>query len=310
MTHILVVDDCAVDRRMVGGLLQQGTDWLITYARDGREALEMVRRALPDLIVTDLQMPEMSGLALVHEVVANYPAIPVMLITSEGSEEVAMEALAAGAASYSPKRLLSADLIRNSRALLRNSGESRRRARVRERMVTCHYHFRLENDTALIPPLVELFQRQLMGWDESERLRLGVAVDEALVNAMYHGNLEVSSELREIDDRQFYQLVHERARTTPYAERRVDVFVEVSQAHAEVRIKDEGPGYDPGQIPDPTDPDNLEKVSGRGLLLIRTFMDEVEVNDEGNQIVMRKRRGELVVSSENSSSDNGRGGDT
>lgn len=290
MTHILVVDDCAVDRKMVGGLLQQGTDWRVSYAKDGNEAMGVVRASAPDLVVTDLQMPGMSGLQLVREVVGHFPSVPVMLITSEGSEEVAMEALAAGAASYSPKRLLSGDLIRTARRLLRNSGETRRRARVRQRMVSCHYHFCLENDTALIPPLVELFQNQLVGWDESERLRMGVAVDEALVNAIYHGNLEVSSELREQDDRQFYQMVHERARTSPYAERRVNIYLQVSTDEVEVRICDQGPGYDPGSIPDPTAPDNLDKVSGRGLLLIRTFMDEVNVKGAGNEIEMRKRR--------------------
>lgn len=55
-------------------------------------------------------------------------------------------------------------------------------------------------------------------------------------------------------------------------------------------IRDEGPGFDSTSLPDPTDPVNLEKVSGRGLLLIRTFMDEVRHNPKGNEIVLVKRR--------------------
>jgi anti-sigma regulatory factor (Ser/Thr protein kinase) len=54
-------------------------------------------------------------------------------------------------------------------------------------------------------------------------------------------------------------------------------------------IQDEGPGFDPASLPDPTDPENLDKVSGRGLLLMRTFMDEVSYNDRGNQVTMIKR---------------------
>ena len=56
-------------------------------------------------------------------------------------------------------------------------------------------------------------------------------------------------------------------------------------------VRDEGLGFDPSTLPDPTDPANLGKVSGRGLLLIQTFMDHVEHNATGNQITMVKRRG-------------------
>ena len=55
-------------------------------------------------------------------------------------------------------------------------------------------------------------------------------------------------------------------------------------------VRDEGNGFDPSQLPDPTDPANLERVSGRGLLLIQTFMDQVEHNERGNEITMRKRK--------------------
>ena len=55
-------------------------------------------------------------------------------------------------------------------------------------------------------------------------------------------------------------------------------------------VRDEGPGFDPATLPDPTDPSNLERVGGRGLLLIRTFMDEVRHNESGNEITFVKRR--------------------
>ena len=55
-------------------------------------------------------------------------------------------------------------------------------------------------------------------------------------------------------------------------------------------IRDDGPGFDLNSLPDPTDPENLLKPSGRGLLLIRTFMDEVSHNSTGNQITLVRRR--------------------
>ena len=55
-------------------------------------------------------------------------------------------------------------------------------------------------------------------------------------------------------------------------------------------IRDEGPGFDHTDLPNPTDPENLTKLSGRGLLLIRTFMDHVEFNNTGNEITLVKHR--------------------
>ena len=55
-------------------------------------------------------------------------------------------------------------------------------------------------------------------------------------------------------------------------------------------IRDEGPGFDVNNLPDPTDPANLEKPSGRGMLLIRMFMDAVRYNDMGNEITLEKRK--------------------
>ncbi|HEY7428312.1 MAG TPA: ATP-binding protein, partial [Gemmataceae bacterium] len=110
--------------------------------------------------------------------------------------------------------------------------------------------------------------------------------------ALYHGNLEVGSELRESDEKAYRQLVEERRHSKPYADRRIHVHARASADEACYVVRDEGPGFNPNILPDPTDPANLEKVTGRGLLLIRTFMDEVRHNEKGNEIVMIKRRSE------------------
>ncbi len=67
------------------------------------------------------------------------------------------------------------------------------------------------------------------------------------------------------------------------------VAAEESRTGVTYAIRDEGPGFDPSTLPDPTDPANLERVSGRGLLLIHAFMDEVRHNPTGNEITMVKR---------------------
>ena len=55
-------------------------------------------------------------------------------------------------------------------------------------------------------------------------------------------------------------------------------------------IEDEGPGFDPTDVPDPTDDDNLDKPSGRGLMLMRAFMTVIEYNEKGNRVLLEKAR--------------------
>jgi anti-sigma regulatory factor (Ser/Thr protein kinase) len=69
----------------------------------------------------------------------------------------------------------------------------------------------------------------------------------------------------------------------------VYVTVQITREEARYVVRDEGPGFNPSKLPDPTDPSNLERVSGRGLLLIFTFMDEVKYNATGNEVTMIKR---------------------
>jgi len=155
-------------------------------------------------------------------------------------------------------------------------------------------YFSLENDPELIGALVDLLLQELAGMnvgDETVRMRVGVALQEALSNALYHGNLEVGSDLRQYDERQFYALAHERRSIRPYQQRRVHIRATVDRDSATFVIRDEGPGFDVSQFDRPIESKDLMRVGGRGLLLIRTFMDEVKYNSTGNEITLVKRCG-------------------
>src|SRR5207245_4192859 len=86
--------------------------------------------------------------------------------------------------------------------------------------------FVVENDTSLIPPLVASIEEQLTQLklcEPSGMILLGVALHEALTNAILHGNLELSSELKENDEKEFYRLVAERKHQKPFSDRKVEV---------------------------------------------------------------------------------------
>ena len=144
----------------------------------------------------------------------------------------------------------------------------------------------------MLTPLIQLIQEDLVGmgtYDAGTSMRIGVALQEALSNSLYHGNLEVSSELRQEDERVYYALANSRRNIEPYRDRRLRVEVRLDQEQVTFLIKDDGPGFDTSTVDKPIDPEDLMRIGGRGMLLIRTFMDEVTFNQRGNQITMVKR---------------------
>lgn len=293
MPTILVVDDSATDRRLAGGLLNLIDEARVEYAVDGGDALAKIEMHIPDLIITDLDMPSINGLELVEVIRKAYPVIPVILMTARGSEEIAVKALRAGASSYVPKRQLNHQLSDTVRQVLQASRVDRAQLRLMRRQVRQEIEFVIENDLELVSSLVQYLQdiSYALGiCDESDRLRIGVALQEALTNASFHGNLELSSRLREGDHREYYDLAQTRARSLPWSSRRIYVTARFTANEAEFHIRDEGPGFDPANLPNPTDPTNLERPSGRGLLLIHSFMDEVRHNQSGNEVTLIKRR--------------------
>ncbi len=125
----------------------------------------------------------------------------------------------------------------------------------------------IASDTANAGQILDqlLEQMQLQGWQDHDVFAVHLAVEEALVNAIKHGNRKDAT-------------------------KSVVVSMTVSPEQVTVAITDEGEGFNPSDVPDPTDEDNLELPSGRGLMLMRTYMTSVAFNQAGNRVVMTKRR--------------------
>jgi serine/threonine-protein kinase RsbW len=99
--------------------------------------------------------------------------------------------------------------------------------------------------------------------EQARRLRLNfrVGLTEALSNAMLYGNLRDPS-------------------------KRVLVEIAFLEGRLQARVTDQGLGFDPTAVPDPTTPENLTRPCGRGLFLMRKLLDEVSFNDQGNQVTL------------------------
>ena len=135
MPTVLIVDDSLTDRLLAGGLLNDLEQVKIEYAVDGKDALVKIELQAPDVIITDLDMPEMNGLELVSVIRREYPQVPVILITAIGSEQIAIQALRSGAASYVPKNSLYLKLAETVQQVLSVARKSRGRVRLMRRLV-------------------------------------------------------------------------------------------------------------------------------------------------------------------------------
>ena len=275
MPNILVVDDTESDRQLTGSLIRRQADWSVRFAHNGDEALDRIAQAAPDLVLTDIQMPGMDGLELVVAVGQQYPSVPVQ----------------AGAASYVPKRRLVSDLSNTIRSVLAAAHADRSHASILERMVQNTSHIVIETDLFLLQSLLRYLRgvvQATRGLAAVDHTRVAIALDEALTNAFYHGNLELSSEMRERDGRKFRQLADQRRREKPYCDRRINMITTITPKDTTFVVRDDGPGFDVDCLVNPTDPENLHRPSGRGVMLMRTFLDTVTFNDKGNEVTLTK----------------------
>ena len=112
--------------------------------------------------------------------------------------------------------------------------------------------------------IIELLER--LDFPVKDVWGVRLALEEALANAIKHGN--------RMD-----------------AQKSVRIACQVSLEKVRIEIEDEGSGFDWNHLPDPTDLENLEKPCGRGVMLMRAFLNVVEYNEQGNKVILEKLKG-------------------
>jgi serine/threonine-protein kinase RsbW len=262
--RILIVDNNDELRAMLDQVLRElGHEVVATGDRE----LALEREDLDefDLIISDLTEDEHAGMQLLSEIKRKRLMVPVVVSSDEAQQPGVVKAFKMGAANflrlpYNKDELR--DIVEKTLAYkLRFVDDLKVIPFVREKI-----DFELPSDVSLMNGVLQYLMERVakLGLIKPERSNLFIALDEAFVNAVKHGNHNDPRKL-------------------------VRITAELSSKEARFTIEDEGEGFNVQEIPDPRDPANLFKTSGRGVLLIYNIMDEVQYNERGNRLTMVKR---------------------
>src|SRR5918911_1680543 len=262
--RILIVDNNDELRSTLEQVLRDlGHEVVATGNRD--EALAREDLDEFDLIISDLTDDADSGVQLLSELKRKRLLVPVVVSSDEAQQPGIVKAFKMGAANYLrhpyDKEELCNIVEKTLAYKLRFVDDLKILPHVREKI-----DFELPSDVSLMNGVLQYLIERVsqLGIIKPERSNLYVALDEAFVNAVKHGN---NNDPRKL----------------------VRITAELSAKEARFTVEDEGEGFNVQEIPDPRDPANLFKTSGRGVLLIYNIMDEVEYNERGNRLTMIKR---------------------
>jgi anti-sigma regulatory factor (Ser/Thr protein kinase) len=265
----------------------------VVFAPTAPEAHAISGVRAVDVILVDLGNPHVDGVDLVDSLHTKLPHTPIVLMSAPYGVSVALEAVRKGAVNHFPRDLLDTEPAAVLETLRAAADLHRRRTQAADRLDGQAFEFTLDNDPGEVPAVVARLAEAAVEvglCDRPTARRIGVAVEEAILNAIVHGNLEVSSDLRQLDQVAYDRQILERRGQSPYAERQVKLTARLSRAEATFGVRDEGRGFDVTRVPDPTDPEHLFRVGGRGLLLMRSFMTAVHFADRGTRVTLVKRR--------------------
>jgi DNA-binding response OmpR family regulator len=291
---ILVVDDEEVIRYTLQKKLSR-LGYKVISIEKAEDVLYLIKNGEKiDLIITDIKLRKMDGIELLRRIHGSDEPIPVLIITGHGNVEDAIRALRYGASDFIRKPFDINDVASSVRAILNRKHEKQIAESFAGYLVDEKAAYTIPVDESLTNAISYHLTKNLVPsglCNNTSAENISLALREAISNAMYHGCLEIPSSIRDEDGvKGFNEEIARRKSDKRFSERSVTISYELNRDFVEYIIEDDGPGFDYNSLPDPRDPYNFFKNSGRGLLIIRIHMDEVSWNEKGNRLRLRKYR--------------------
>jgi serine/threonine-protein kinase RsbW len=269
--RVLVVEKSKTMQMFLRNLLEP-ENYEVVVAKDGETGLEIFRRGLLedrsfDIVLTEVVMSGMSGLDLLGKIKALDRDTIVVVLTSDANVDTAIKALNLGANNFLHKPPNSEEILS---VLWRATKQREIFLENEELNVFTERSIRIEIPSQLkfIKGIAHniIADAKLMGYEENDlHDKIPVTIDEAVTNAIKHGN-NFQEDIKVFFD------------------------TEITADRIKIVVADEGDGFDVHSVPDPMDPINFLKPSGRGILFMNIGMDEVRYNQKGNVLTLIKYR--------------------
>lgn len=292
ITHrILVVDDAQDLLEELGEIIKDighepillpNAEAALDYLATGAEV---------DLVLTDIRMPGKSGLDLLEEATAKFPATPVALMTGHADLHSTVDAIRGAAFDFISKPFGYAEL----EDLFRRLGD---RSPSRHPFLLPNLEQGAEEYSVHVPNDLDAVTSCVKQWREHYKdvlneagynpYSVALCLTEALNNAVLHGNLEVPSSLKDsLESWDAFDAAYRKQQSNAALMKRLVVFAwKVTPSELVVRIEDQGQGFDYSNAKSTADEATLLLEYGRGLLMIQKIMDSTVWSDEGRKIEM------------------------
>lgn len=258
---LLVVDDDTDLLKLLKTTFEM-EGFRVRTATAGPEGLKAVYEHPPDAVILDVRLPGMNGFEVCKELKLQrtYNLLPVLMLTARSRNEDRIEGLITGADAYITKPFDTEELVKLVKEAIEEANHRRENMGMVETI-----SFDMKSEFRFLEEINGLMSRLFQDSDLSseEIWEMKLALHELGVNAIEHGNQKDQDKLVRIT----YTIFKDRL---------------------EITVEDEGEGFDPETLPDPTEGDALVRDRGRGVYLVKRMMDGVEYLGRGNAVRLTK----------------------
>ncbi len=289
MRILIAEDDLDIQEELEERLTAFGHN--VKLSRNGREAWDWFSSdtANTDIILTDIRMPELDGLGLLKRIREEGHEVPVIVMSGHEDLQAVVQALRLEAFDFLVKPF-GLDLLFSTISRIEGLISAAEKEKETRLFYDEELQIRIPSQIKYLPSVIARFNHHFEPLFQRHNLNtfhVLLSVQEALSNAIVHGNLEVSSDLKEESFEKFDEMIQKREADLEFGQRQVRIAYQVDLEKVVFEIEDEGKGFDFSSLPDFQQANNL-LVSGRGIFFIRHYMDEVVWREPGNFIRMVK----------------------